>query len=73
MKTAAFQISGMHCTSCAMLIDGDLEDTQGIKEASTNYAKSQTKVVFDPALINIEEIAGIIKKAGYDTRILRED
>lgn len=60
-----FKISGMHCTSCAMNIDGELEDTKGIKESNTNYAKSQTEVEFDEEKINDKAIIEIIKKAGY--------
>ena len=65
-----FRISGMHCTSCAMNIDGELEDTEGIKESNTNYAKSKTEVEFDPEKINDKEIAEIIKKVGYQASIV---
>jgi P-type Cu+ transporter len=60
-----FKISGMHCTSCAMNIDGELEDTKGIKQANTNYAKSQTEVEFDENKITDKQIISIIEKAGY--------
>lgn len=72
MKTVTFQISGMHCTSCAMMIDGDLEDTEGVKESSTNYAKAQTQVTFNPAKINVEKITHIIQKAGYTAEVIEE-
>lgn len=65
MTRKIFKISGMHCTSCAMNIDGELEDTKGIKESNTNYAKSQTEVEFDEEKINDKAIIEIIKKAGY--------
>jgi Cu+-exporting ATPase len=60
-----FKISGMHCTACAMNIDGELEDTQGVKESNTNYAKSQTVVEFDDRKLNDKKIIEIIKKVGY--------
>jgi copper chaperone CopZ len=60
-----FKISGMHCTSCAMSIDGELEDTKGVKCANTNYAKSQTEVEFDENKVTDKQIIGIIKKTGY--------
>ena len=60
-----FKISGMHCTSCAMNIDGELEDTKGIKQANTNYAKSQTEVEFDENIITDKQIISIIEKTGY--------
>ncbi len=47
MTKKKFKITGMHCTSCAMNIDGELEDTEGVKESSTNYAKQETEVEFD--------------------------
>lgn len=50
----------MHCTSCAMNIDGELEDTEGVKEANTNYAKAQTEVTFDPEKISIDKITKVI-------------
>jgi len=65
MTKKIFKISGMHCTSCAMNIDGELEDTDGIKESNTNYAKSQTEVEFDSEKISDKTITDIIKKTGY--------
>lgn len=58
-------ISGMHCTSCAMNIDGELEDTEGVKEANTNYAKALTEVTFDTDKLSEEKIISIIQKVGY--------
>ena len=60
-----FKIDGMHCTSCAMNIDGDLEDTAGIIEARTNYARQETMVSFDTEKITTEQIISIIQKTGY--------
>lgn len=65
MTSTTFKIKGMHCTSCAFNIDGELEDIDGIKEASTNYAKAQTEVKFDPQKITPEKIINVIKKVGY--------
>ncbi len=65
MTKKMFKISGMHCTACAMNIDGDLEDTDGIKNANTNYAKSQTEVEFDEKKITDKKIISIIEKTGY--------
>lgn len=60
-----FRIEGMHCTSCAMNIDGELEDTTGVKEANTSYAKQLTEVVYDETLVEEATIINAIKKAGY--------
>ena len=70
MIKKVFNITGMHCTSCAFNIDGELEDTDGIKSANTNYARSQTEVEFDPEKINEEKIVGIVNKIGYKVSLI---
>lgn len=69
-KKIKFSITGMHCTSCAMNIDGDLEDTKGIKSANTNYAKATTEVEFAEDTISETEIINVIKTTGYTAQIL---
>ncbi len=65
MTKLKLKIDGMHCTSCAMNIDGELEDTEGVKESNTNYAKQVTEVEFDDSKINLQKIINIIKTVGY--------
>ena len=70
MKSLKLKIKGMHCTSCAFNIDGELEDTEGIKSSQTSYAKSETEVKFDQSKINMQKIIDIVKKVGYDVNPL---
>jgi Cu+-exporting ATPase len=65
MKKIKLDIEGMHCSSCAMNIDFDLEDLSGVKSAKTSYAKQYTEVEFDEEKISESEIAAQIKKTGY--------
>ena len=64
MTTKTLNIKGMHCVSCSMLIEGELEDL-GI-EAKANYAKQTAQVTYDEKKISLEKIHQAIKKAGYD-------
>ncbi len=66
------KIDGMHCTSCAMNIDFDLEDLEGIKSAKTSYAKQECKVEFDEEKLKTELIIQTIQKIGYRAK-LQED
>lgn len=59
----------MHCTSCAMNIDFDLEDL-GVKSAKTNYAKQEAEVEFDEEKINPQKIIDQIKKTGYRASLI---
>lgn len=65
IQVVKFKINGMHCTACAMNIDGELEDSSGVIESSTNYARQETSVKFDDLVININKIKEIIEKTGY--------
>ncbi len=67
IKTVKHKILGMHCTSCALSIDWELEDAEGVIETKTNYAKSETEIKFDEDKINSDQIKDIIKKLGYQT------
>lgn len=69
IKKVLFKISGMHCTSCAFNIDGELEDADGVVESRTNYAKAETQVTFDDTKINTQKILRIIGEVGYSADI----
>ena len=70
MNKIRLNIEGMHCSSCAMNIDFDLEDLKGVTKSQTNYAKQVSEVEFDPSKISQEEILDQIKKTGYSAKIL---
>lgn len=63
MMTKTFKVKGMHCTSCALLIESDLEDA-GVR-AVCNYAKQTLTVEFDENKIAEEKITDVVAKAGY--------
>ncbi len=69
MKIVTIKINGMHCSACAMNIDFDLEDLNGVENASTNYAKQECVVEYDETIISVEKIIEQIKKTGYDASI----
>lgn len=69
MTKKKLKIDGMHCTSCAMNIDFDLEDVEGIKSAKTSYASQVCEVEFDEEKVRIEIITQTIQKTGYKAKI----
>lgn len=60
-----FKIDGMHCSACAMNIDFDLEDLEGITSAKTNYAKQESVVEYDEEKTQLDQVIKTIEKAGY--------
>ena len=59
------KIEGMHCSSCAMNIDFDLEDLEGVKSVKTSYAKQECEVEFDEEKLKTEIVIQTIQKTGY--------
>lgn len=70
MKKIKLKIEGMHCSSCAMNIDGDLEDfVKGVKSSNTSYAKQESEIEFDEKQATIEKIIKQIVKTGYNASL----
>lgn len=60
------KVSGMHCGSCAMNIDEQLEELDGVSEAKTSYRKQVTEVIFDETRIDLDRIQKAISSLGYE-------
>ena len=71
-KKIKLKIIGMHCASCCLNIDGDLEDTKGIKSAKTSYASQVCEVEFEEEVITIEKITSQVEKTGYQAELKKE-
>lgn len=67
------KIEGMHCTSCAMNIDMDLEDLDGVKASKTSYAKQESEVEFDDEKLGVKEIILSVEKTGYKAQIMERE
>lgn len=65
-KTIKFDLKGLHCASCIMNIEGELEDIPGVKNVKASYAKSEAEVVYDETAVSPEKMMEIIKKLGYE-------
>ena len=64
-EKAIITISGMHCTSCAKIIETTLEEKEGVTSISVNYDSKKAFLEFDSQKINLDEIKSEIKTAGY--------
>lgn len=65
------KIEGMHCTSCAMSIDMDLEELDGVTAAKTSYARQETEVEFDDEKLGLGQIISSIEKTGYKVQLTK--
>ncbi|MFH2109252.1 MAG: heavy metal translocating P-type ATPase [Patescibacteria group bacterium] len=60
-----FVISGMHCSSCASIIERQLKKVPGVFEAKVNFASEKATVTYEPKITKIEDLILAIKTAGY--------
>ena len=65
MTTQTFTIKGMHCASCASIIDRKLSKLEGIESANINFATETALIEFDPAKITLGKMNAEIEKLGY--------
>jgi len=64
-KQIVFSIGGMHCTSCAGIIERNVKKLPGIQNVHVNFSAEKAHISFDPSLINEKQISERIEKTGY--------
>jgi copper chaperone CopZ len=65
MVKKTYRVEGMHCSNCAMNIEGIEDDLPGIKQVSASYQKGQMLVEFDEAKVSQAQILAAVEKRGY--------
>jgi len=65
MKENTYKIKGMHCASCAGIIEKTFKKTDGVFSAEANYGNESVKLSFDENKTNIENLSKKIEPLGY--------
>jgi copper chaperone len=63
--TVRLLTTGMHCQSCSMLIQMNVEELPGVDAVSSDFRSGITEVTFDPDVITREGIVESIVASGY--------
>lgn len=71
-KRANLAISGMHCASCAAIIERRLKKLPGLKAANVNFGAEKAMVTFDENVNSISDVIEAVKNAGYGAAIINE-
>lgn len=64
-KRINLSLSGMHCASCAGIIEKSLKKVPGVVSANVNFAAEKALVVFDESLANTKALTDAVSGAGY--------
>ncbi len=67
--TRTFPVKGMHCASCAAVIEKTLRKRAGVSAVEVNYGNESAKVSFDEAQVQPEELAKLVEPLGYTLKI----
>lgn len=67
-----FKIKGMHCASCAGIIEKTFSKVAGVTSVSVNYGTETAKVAFDEAQTTPQHLSEHIEPLGYSL-IMPED
>ncbi len=71
-KRVHLTLSGMHCASCALIIEKALKKNAAVKEAHVNFAAEKASVTFDETKASVNDLITIIKKAGYGAEEMKQ-
>lgn len=60
-----YRIEGMHCASCAVLINKVLEKQKGVASANASFGAEKLSISFDSSVFPEEKIMSLVKTLGY--------
>ncbi len=64
-----FPVLGMNCAGCANSVESTVKRSEGVVEASVNFATSNLTVEFQPELTSAEQLQKNVQAAGFDLLI----
>jgi len=66
MEKTTIPIKGMHCASCAMVIEKALLKTEGVKDIKVNYGTEKASIEYDEKKVSLEQLNDKIRPYGYE-------
>lgn len=69
MKNETYKIKGMHCASCASIIEKEFKKTDGVESVEVNFGTETAKVSFDSSKTNPHHLSKKIELLGYSLKL----
>ncbi|MEI6190889.1 MAG: heavy metal translocating P-type ATPase [bacterium] len=60
-----YKLKGMHCASCASIIEKTFKKTDGVEYAEVSYGTETVKLSYNETKTNLEQLSEKIEKFGY--------
>lgn len=68
-NTQTYKIKGMHCASCASIIEKTFKKSDGVHSVEVNYGTETAKIAFDESKTSPHHLSKNIEKLGYSLDI----
>ncbi|HXY26852.1 MAG TPA: heavy-metal-associated domain-containing protein [Acidimicrobiales bacterium] len=65
MTTVELTVTGMHCASCAALIEEVLTEQPGLRAAQVDLDAARARVTFDDTVTDLGAVQAVIAELGY--------
>ncbi len=68
MIKSILKIDGMHCESCAKIIEMELKENPGVSDVNVDYKNNSAIIEYDEEKIALEKIIEVISGLGYQAK-----
>lgn len=73
INRVSLDIEGMHCSSCAAIIEKSIRKVDGVKEANVNFAAEKASILVDESIAQKEALIKAVEKAGYKASVTNQN
>lgn len=63
--TQIYKVKGMHCASCASIIEKTFKKKDGVESVAVNYGTETVKVLHDAQIVSPQQLSQAIEPLGY--------
>jgi P-type Cu+ transporter len=67
--SVALVVDGMHCQSCAALIEETLARVPGVHGATVDLAAARATVSFDGSTLSLDDLCATVSSVGYGASV----
>lgn len=68
--TVVLAIAGMTCASCVQSIEGMISQREGVQRISVSLAEGTGTILYDPSVINPEELRAALEDMGFEASVV---
>ncbi len=72
LDEATLPITGMTCANCVATVERALRKTEGVADASVNFASERATVHYDASVASVDDLVASVERAGYGVVLAEE-